>query len=672
VAQEVTAQLAVEVSRTVQNELPSEVARQTAQAMEELSQRVVPQAAEQAAGQVFPQVAAMGAELTAKLDEQGSQSSAAVTEEVTRRLQEHLSSVLAPELARQAAEQAAQQVTAIVPQEVAAQLTGAGQQWSEQVTRDVDARIEPLPQQLADEITDRVKSNLGEQIAAQVARQVAAEQAAFEAQRTAWEQEQRRTQSEINTHAQHLEKRLEALMRFQRGLDAQHLQWQNELQTLRPEVLGRTEQVERMLAELRQQTEWVAQHDPWKQELLAWREELAQRSHEVEQRLATLVARWETFEQQQLQRHSDAERSLADHSEQINHRLAEIRAQREAFEQEREQAAAEREHVHPGEYARQLDERLAELHCSRESGQRERQDNWSDESSSTRPTEERPTIDMQSAMAAGGGLSQWDMLEDQVQAVEEPPAHAAAESDVSPSDGRQPAESAAVDDSSPAAPVEPSEMFRPLPGKEEGQPAGVVQDGAGGNSEMSHDEDESIDDYMARLMDRVRSMQTGPAAVSAPTEARLPTAPVVAHRKEDQTESLAKGELPKVKSLAELAPRATAPELTTDMSAMRDLANLSARSAIDAHTRKRMRSVVWGKLMVCFVALAAAAGLTWLSGRGGQVAYGAALVSTIIAVIWGVEYLVLSGYNLWRSKTGSQQFQPKVTRQPAASDAAKG
>jgi len=96
---------------------------------------------------------------------------------------------------------------------------------------------------------------------------------------------------------------------------------------------------------------------------------------------------------------------------------------------------------------------------------------------------------------------------------------------------------------------------------------------------------------------------------------------------------------------------------------MRDLANLTARSAIDAHSRRRMRSMVYGKLLVCFVALAAAGILTWMSARAGQLAYGAALVSTIIAVIWGVEYLVLAGYHFWRSKKPAPSLQPPA--QPA-------
>jgi hypothetical protein len=151
-------------------------------------------------------------------------------------------------------------------------------------------------------------------------------------------------------------------------------------------------------------------------------------------------------------------------------------------------------------------------------------------------------------------------------------------------------------------------------------------------------------------------MQTGTPTVQA--------AVTTPHCREDAasaaSEPQQEPELPKVKDLSELSPRATPPELTSNISAMRDLANLSARSAIDTHSRKKMRSVVYSKLIVSFVGLAAAAGLIWMSASGGKVAYGGALVSTIIAVIWGLEYLIISGYTLWNRKSPAQK-QPAKT-----------
>jgi hypothetical protein len=162
---------------------------------------------------------------------------------------------------------------------------------------------------------------------------------------------------------------------------------------------------------------------------------------------------------------------------------------------------------------------------------------------------------------------------------------------------------------------------------------------------------------MARLMDRIRGLQSGDApathhpAESRSTSSSAPSRPEIkAGSPEPQ---------PAVQDLSEWTPRVAPPELTSNISAMRDLANLSARSALDAHNRKRLQSVVWGKLIVCFVAMTAAAFLTCLSGSGGRLAVGAALVSAVIAVIWGVEYLLLFGYSFWLRVNAEAQEQPE-------------
>ena len=55
----------------------------------------------------------------------------------------------------------------------------------------------------------------------------------------------------------------------------------------------------------------------------------------------------------------------------------------------------------------------------------------------------------------------------------------------------------------------------------------------------------------------------------------------------------------------EMSPRTVAPEKRIDLSALRELANLSAQSAISRYSRKVLISSMYAKLMVAGVALAA-------------------------------------------------------------------
>jgi len=114
-----------------------------------------------------------------------------------------------------------------------------------------------------------------------------------------------------------------------------------------------------------------------------------------------------------------------------------------------------------------------------------------------------------------------------------------------------------------------------------------------------HDEDESIDDYMAQLFARLNGARSG--AAPAPT-APAPTAPAPAAPKQespaDETAAPAASEkaelaapvenepdLPPLESLA--MPRRSAPESQANLIALRELANMSASSAIGASQRQQ-------------------------------------------------------------------------------------
>lgn len=116
------------------------------------------------------------------------------------------------------------------------------------------------------------------------------------------------------------------------------------------------------------------------------------------------------------------------------------------------------------------------------------------------------------------------------------------------------------------------------------------------------DEEESIEAYMSRLMNRVRGTndRDEPAARFQPTVERTPV-----------TEYTEVAKLPQLAREPELAPfnpeeykpRSQAPEVADRMTAMRSLANDSARTAIASHAKRNWSNVMQLKLLVSVFAL---------------------------------------------------------------------
>jgi hypothetical protein len=112
---------------------------------------------------------------------------------------------------------------------------------------------------------------------------------------------------------------------------------------------------------------------------------------------------------------------------------------------------------------------------------------------------------------------------------------------------------------------------------------------------------------------------------------------------------------------AELTPRKVAPEKNLDLSAMRELANYSAKSAIDQHARRMMTSVGRNKLLVSIVSTITSLGLIWMwSVANSSIAFSGAAVSLVIAVFWAIQYLLVS-----RRIRGTAEVTSKVEEKRA-------
>ena len=167
---------------------------------------------------------------------------------------------------------------------------------------------------------------------------------------------------------------------------------------------------------------------------------------------------------------------------------------------------------------------------------------------------------------------------------------------------------------------------------------------------VEREEDEaSIDDYMTRLLARNRgeaapATATRPAAVAAqktPVAAPVAAAPKPAPAPAVPTPAPqpAKPGEPVV-----LARRTTTAEKTVDFRAMRQLANLSANTAISRHESKQLRTNTRNKLVV--TVLACVVGIVMLviyaTTRATLLTIGLAVASFAVAGLWGKVYLEMS------------------------------
>jgi hypothetical protein len=164
-------------------------------------------------------------------------------------------------------------------------------------------------------------------------------------------------------------------------------------------------------------------------------------------------------------------------------------------------------------------------------------------------------------------------------------------------------------------------------------------------------EEESIDQYMTRLLQRVRATTGSSASSEALTG--TPDRDMGGPSRQSAAAPLATpapGSDTSQDSAANRSPsaitrRSAAREDSANRSAMRELANVAAQAAIDHHARRRLVRLSTSKLMVILLALISGAAMLWtwrFLGAGVSTFY-AGLVSFLIALYWGVQYAVLQG-----------------------------
>lgn len=159
-------------------------------------------------------------------------------------------------------------------------------------------------------------------------------------------------------------------------------------------------------------------------------------------------------------------------------------------------------------------------------------------------------------------------------------------------------------------------------------------------------EEESIEDYMKRLMARMRG-----GSVEEEAKPSAP-APVIAPAPSVSADSMSASKLALPSSAAterapisttgpfdpeEYVPKALAPEKTRNMAAMRELANTSARSAIQVSARRRYGTAIALKLAIALIGVGVGVTLVMINGLNVNIGLIATIASFLVALIWGFD-----------------------------------
>ncbi len=163
------------------------------------------------------------------------------------------------------------------------------------------------------------------------------------------------------------------------------------------------------------------------------------------------------------------------------------------------------------------------------------------------------------------------------------------------------------------------------------------------------DEEESIETYMQRLLNRVRGGGEGEMAAAPPSALNTPAlATSIASSLDTPRFSLADSigfdssgvqPLPVARKPTEelFVPRQQFPEQRNDLAALRELANINARRAISRSDIRRTNSAFYVKLGITALAVSSAAALFMFNGLVLNAPFAGMVSSIIVSILWGYD-----------------------------------
>lgn len=369
-------------------------------------------------------------------------------------------------------------------------------------------------------------------------------------------------------------------------------------------------------------------------------------SAQLEQKRRTLEEverRWETAR-------AEAETQLKERAGQLDDQMAELEAQRAQLHRQQSEWEASRAEAEMQLAARaeQLDTREAELDARLTEAARPRPQ-AEDDSVETRqpasasfspapgeeePSREAPANSEEIFRRLGMGMP--------VPVIGKPLA-----------EGKSELAAAPLPDSPPASQVFGGRMARKWPA----MPDSV------------DDNDESVDLYMARLLERVRGAagdkpSGNPAKSPATKTGSIESAGSVSANEtagtfeessppspsnEEEEEEEEEGGKSAEQEPAEMSPRTAAPERQENLSAMREVANASAQTAIHRHMRGRLLSAGYTKLAGMSLGLFGGTASIWIwaTDAHSPMALAFAVAGFAVAAFFGIWYALLVGQLLF-------------------------
>ncbi|MFO0939771.1 MAG: hypothetical protein U0930_03300 [Pirellulales bacterium] len=159
---------------------------------------------------------------------------------------------------------------------------------------------------------------------------------------------------------------------------------------------------------------------------------------------------------------------------------------------------------------------------------------------------------------------------------------------------------------------------------------------------QSGDEDEeSVEAYMKNLLARMRGDSVAAPDI-APTQSPVPVSVAPARQSPYELRQAMRmqpdeGEQVEPMDLENYVPLTNAPEKSQNISALRDLANTTARTAIHKSTRRRTLSGSLMKFAISAIAITVAAALFAINGVAVNIALVATMAALFVAMIWGYD-----------------------------------
>jgi len=181
-------------------------------------------------------------------------------------------------------------------------------------------------------------------------------------------------------------------------------------------------------------------------------------------------------------------------------------------------------------------------------------------------------------------------------------------------------------------------------------------------------EEDSIEAYMAQLLKRAGGSST---AAKSGHEGWAASSSSVAKPALEQTTGVKGSGTPSPTAPPQRPVRKPTPAAPVDLSAMRELANLSAQSAIARHSRSRQSRALRTKLLLTILGTLVCGAAWWFWWRAPTQAMGyAALAGLLVAAGWGLQYAVLriSVFFARRRLLAWQQAPASDLPEPDASD----